>query len=240
MSPFGQNQLVVNEIPEKQWQRIYMFGGITALVVLIGNLLDVIISIILGGEYSTLPPTAADRFAQFNANWLLGLYNLDLLNVCISIIMIPTFLALCAVHRRVNPAYSTLALLVFSIATAIFITNNTALPMLALSSKYSAATTEVQKTILRQPARLCSREAPMAVRGFFGICVITDCQHDLVLCNAKGRNIWQDNRVYGDSGLNITSCLYDFCYLCPGSEKFGYDLHAWRAFGHDMGDLLYY
>lgn len=94
------------------------------------------------------PKTAIDRFAQFQDNWLLGLYNLDLLNITNQIIMIPTFFALYAAHRKVNSAYATLAMIIFLVGTTIFVTNNTALPMLELSNKYAASTTESQKTLL--------------------------------------------------------------------------------------------
>jgi len=62
--------------------------------------------------------------------------------------MIPTYLALYVAHRRVNIAYVKLALIIFIIVAAVFITNNTALPMLELSKNYFASTTETQKTLL--------------------------------------------------------------------------------------------
>lgn len=143
-----QNQPKEVDITEKQWKSIYKFGGVAALVVIFGSLLDIVISMSLGGGISAIPQTAIGRFAQFHDNWLIGLYYLDLLNVTTSIIMIPTFFALFAAHRRVNIPYAAFAMILSFIGSTIFITNNTALPMLALSSKYAAATTEAQKTLL--------------------------------------------------------------------------------------------
>jgi hypothetical protein len=77
----------------------------------------------------------------------LGLRNLDLLNIIISIISIPMFCALYAAHLRVQKGYALLALVLFIAGTIIFIANNAALPMLALSSKYAAAS-EAQKVLL--------------------------------------------------------------------------------------------
>ena len=143
-----QSQIIGNESTEKQWKSIYMLGCITTLLIVIGSLLDIIISFALGGDLSTIPKTAIDRFSQFHSNWLLGLYNLDMLNLITTILMIPTYLALYVAHRWVNIAYVKLALFIFIIGTAVFITNNTALPMLELSKNYFTSTTDAQKTLL--------------------------------------------------------------------------------------------
>ena len=133
---------------EKQWQSIYTLGGVTGVLVLIGVLLDTFIGSTTGGNLSALPQTAVDRFAQFKENPWLGLYHLDLLNVVNQIISIPTYFALYAAHRNGKSAYAALALVVFLVGTAIFVTTNTALPMYELSIKYAAAGSEPQKALL--------------------------------------------------------------------------------------------
>lgn len=136
-----------NEEPEKQWRHVYVLGGIATIVALLGILLDVMMGSILGGNLTALPQTAVDRFSQFQNNRLLGLYNLDLLNIINQLILIPAFYALYAAHRRVKAAQAGLALIIFLVATTIFITTNSALPMLELSNKYATAA-ESQKTLL--------------------------------------------------------------------------------------------
>lgn len=133
---------------EAQWQSIYTLGGIATLLALIGIVLDVMVGASTGGNLSALPQTAVDRFTQFQDNPLLGLYNLDLLNLLNQMMLVPAYFALYAVHRKANNAYALLALIVFLIGTTIFVTTNTALPMLELSNKYAAAGTESQKTML--------------------------------------------------------------------------------------------
>lgn len=133
---------------ESQWKNIYIVGGIATIIALIGIVLDVIFGSVTGGNLSALPQTAVDRFAQFQINPLLGLYNLDLLNIINQMIFIPAYFALFAAHRKTNIAYALLALIIFLVGTTIFVTTNTALPMLELSHKYAAATTESQKTLL--------------------------------------------------------------------------------------------
>jgi len=130
---------------DKNWKSIYTLGGFTALIVILGTILDIYIGTTMGSDLSTLPKTATERFAQFQDNWMIGLYNLDMLNFVTTILMIPTYMALCVVHRRVDNGYTLLATIIYIVGAAVFITNNTALSMLELSSKYAASTSEVQK-----------------------------------------------------------------------------------------------
>jgi len=155
---------------EKQWKNVYTFGAVTALFVIISTILDIIIGTVTGGDISAIPNTAIDNFVQFQDNWLLGLYNLDMLNFFTTILMIPTYFALCAAHRQENIAYTLLAMIIYFIGATIFITNNAALPMLELSSKYAASTTESQKVLIASAGEaLLARGAhgsPGAFAGF--------------------------------------------------------------------------
>jgi hypothetical protein len=136
-----------DETLEAQWRGIYLLGGLAAVIALIGIVLDVVFGSISGGNLSALPQTAIDRFAQLQASPLLGLYNLDLLNIVNQLILIPAYFALAAAQRKTNLAYALLALVIFLVGTAIFVTTNTALPMLELSQKYASAA-ESQKILL--------------------------------------------------------------------------------------------
>ena len=150
---FGENE---------NWRGVYITGGIATSIALIGIALDVIVGSTTGGNLSALPQTAVDRFGQFQASPLLGLYNLDLLNIVNQIFLIPAYVALYAAHRKTSHAFSLLALIIFLVGTTVFITTNTALPMLELSNKYASATTDSQKTLLA-----AAGEA-MLVRGSHG------------------------------------------------------------------------
>ncbi len=141
-----------NDIPLENdqlstWKGIYLLGGIATILVLIGILLDMVFGSITGGNLSELPLTAVDRFIQFQTNPLLGLYYLDLLNAINQIIMIPVYFAVFAALRRANLPLAALGLIFFLVGTVVFITNNTALPMLELSQKYAAASSESQKLL---------------------------------------------------------------------------------------------
>lgn len=151
-----------HEKVEKQWNSLYRFGAVAALAMIAGTISDLFIGTMLGGDITSIPLTAVDRFLQFQSNTLLGLYNLDLLNALTGLIMIPVFLALVAALRHANLPCSLLALMIFIIGTSIFVGNNTALPMLELSHKYAAATTETQKIYL------ASAGEAMLARGAHG------------------------------------------------------------------------
>ncbi len=130
------------------WKKIYLFGGCAALIAFCGTLFDIIFGSVTTGSLSELPQTAIERFHEFQGNWFLGLYHLDLLNAIIALIMIPVFFALFAIHQRRDIAFSGLALTICYVGTIIFVTTNTALPMMELSEKYFLATEESQKTLI--------------------------------------------------------------------------------------------
>ena len=85
---------------DKQWKIIYKIGAVTTIIVLCGIILDMVVGTITGGNIAELPQTAIERFNQFKDNPLLGLYNLDLLNIINQIILIPSIFALYAAHRE--------------------------------------------------------------------------------------------------------------------------------------------
>ncbi len=118
---------------------IYTTGAVAAALVLTGSLLDIAVSMMLGGDLTALPATAAGRFEQISATPFIGIYMLDFLNLLTALIMVPCTLALCYAHRDSFPAAATLAFAVALIGTAVFVSGNPALPMLELSRKYSAA-----------------------------------------------------------------------------------------------------
>lgn len=131
----------------ENYKRIYFLGGILAVVVFVLVCSDIVIGSVTGGDLTHIPQTATGRFNEINENWLYGLYHLDLLNVFVSALMIPVFFALSAIHREIKPASSLLALILFLVATTIFITTNTALPMLQLSQKYYSTSNETQRIL---------------------------------------------------------------------------------------------
>ena len=136
------------ETSDKGWRTIYQVGAITTIIVLAGIILDMVVGTITGGNIAELPQTAIERFNQFKETPMLGLYNLDLLNIINQIILIPSIFALYAVHRETNNPSASLSLILFLVGTTIFVCGNTALTMLDLSHKYFGSGTEDQKLLI--------------------------------------------------------------------------------------------
>lgn len=109
MFQLNQNHIIDTKDIDSSRKALYKFGGVAAIIAIMGTLLDITITFLPGWGVSTVPKTAIGWFIQFQNNWLLGLRNLDLLNSIISIVMIPMFCALYAVHQGVKKDYATLA-----------------------------------------------------------------------------------------------------------------------------------
>lgn len=132
---------------EKQWKKIYTIGGVAAIIVFCGTLFDIIFGTITSGNLLNVPQTAIERFVEFQKNWFIGLYHLDFVNVMITLFMIPVYFGLFAVHRKKCLPYASIALIVSLVGVTIFVTNNSALAMLDLSTKYYQVTSENQKVL---------------------------------------------------------------------------------------------
>lgn len=152
MSQSSSNQ--VNSMAETRgssWKSIYKIGGAAALLALIVALADIILTFLPTGADVPGTLSAIDWFGLFQEKWFFGLRNLGLLpNIPTQFLLIPVFLALYTAHRRMDKvhAYAALAMVFAFVGTAIYLSNNAALPMLALSGKYAAAATEAEKTLL--------------------------------------------------------------------------------------------
>jgi hypothetical protein len=137
------------ENPNAGWLSLYRLAGTTVLLAILVMLTDIGLTFLPAGAEPPGTMTATDWFALFQDNWFMGLRNLGLLpNILTLCLMIPVFLALYAVHRHVDQPYAALAVILSLLGTAIYLSNNAAFPMWALSAKYAAAGTEAQRNLL--------------------------------------------------------------------------------------------
>lgn len=146
----------------RDWNLLYTIGGVVAFVGLAGMLFDIVLTMMPGWGTDTVPVDAAAWLAQFADNPLLGMRNLDLLNVTLSVIALPMYVALFGALRRTSPALAACGLVTVAIGTALFVSANAALPMLGLSERYAATADPVT-----QSALLAAAEALLA-RGAHG------------------------------------------------------------------------
>ncbi|MCL4393370.1 MAG: hypothetical protein M1482_00875 [Chloroflexi bacterium] len=134
---------------DSSWKSIYRLGGAAALATVLVGLAEIFITFLPGGaRVASSNVTVVDWFTAFQNNGFMGLRNLGLLNIILTALAIPLFVALYGAHRRVNAPYAALALIVSVMSVAVFYATNRAFSMLALSNAYAAATTEAQRAAL--------------------------------------------------------------------------------------------
>lgn len=158
---------------ELLWRNIYLVGGWCTAAVILLTVLDIVIGTTVGGNLSAIPSTAAGRFAQFQGSWWMGLYNLDFLNLVSTIFMIPVFFALGAALRlsRLGPAL--VATSIYYIGAAVFVANNAALPMWALSQRFTAAPLELQAGLIEAGEALLAKGAHGSLGVFPGFFLLS-------------------------------------------------------------------
>src|SRR5574342_87742 len=142
-----QANLVNTETADSNWKTLFKLGGMAALVDLSANLLDVIFGF---GETEVIvngTKTALEWFALFQENWFKGLYVLGLLNIIYMVSMVPVYFAIFAAYQHSKWIYPGLAMIVYFIGMAIYISNSAAIPMYVLSGRYAAAETDTQRAL---------------------------------------------------------------------------------------------
>jgi hypothetical protein len=144
---------------EANWKSIYRLGAVAALLAVLFAVLEILITFIPGGErVSPELLTVPLWFERFQANPLLELRNLGLVNIFLTAFGLLLSFALFAAHRKVNPGWAGLALVISAIGGAVFFATNRCFSMLALSNRYTAATDEIQRAAL-----VAAGEAMLAV-----------------------------------------------------------------------------
>lgn len=131
------------------WKLIYKIGAIAALIILPIGILDLVLTFLPGG--ATPDPgrgTVKEWFDLFQKDTMLGLRGLGIFNVLTALLGIPVFMALYGSHRRVSRPLALMALVVFMLGAGIYISNNPAFAMNALSNKYNLVTTDYQRSLL--------------------------------------------------------------------------------------------
>ncbi len=214
------SQTSINTIEQPGAHSLFMVGGIFSLLVLAGILLDIIIGTNSGGDLSTLPNTAVERFVQFQDNWLAGLYNLDCLNMINQIFMIPVYFALFMAHSRTASTYALLALIVFLVGTTIMVTGNTSLTMLVLSHKYAAATSETQKMLYAAAGEaMLAKGSHGSMSVFLGFALPNIAGIIMSLVMLKGKVFGKITAYTGIAGSILILAYLVMVTFIPGVEK---------------------
>jgi len=124
------------------WRSIYKIATYSTIIMLLLIPLQIIIYMI-----SPPPTTVEGFFSLYQRNWLLGLFNLDLIYLVTTALIIPIYLALYGLLHGENKALMVLALTIGFIGTAAYFPSNPCIEMLSLSHKYAIADSVTQSTL---------------------------------------------------------------------------------------------
>ncbi|NCC34286.1 MAG: hypothetical protein EOM24_20085 [Chloroflexia bacterium] len=114
---------------EANWSSIYRLGAVAALLAVLFAVLEILITLLPGGE-RVAPEllTVPLWFARLQANPLLELRNLGLVNIFLTTFGLLLSFALFAAHRTVNPGWAGLALVIAAIGGRCFLPPTAVLP----------------------------------------------------------------------------------------------------------------
>lgn len=204
----------------KQLQFIYKLGVITTLIVFCGIVLDMVVGSITGGNVTDLPQTAVERFNQLKESPLLGLYNLDLLNIVNQLILIPSIFALYGAHRETNQPSALLSLVLFLVGTTIFVTGNTALTMLDISHKYFATESNEQRMLLAAAGEaMLAKGSHGSLSVFIGFALPTFANVLMSCVMLNGKVFSRANSYIGIIGNSLMVLYIIMVTFMPAVEK---------------------
>jgi hypothetical protein len=129
----------MNEDSDAGLKPLYIMGSAAALLTVLNGLAEISITFVPGGGMSSSPMGAVEWFSLYQRSPFLGLRNLGLLNILFTVLSLPVSYCLYAAHRRSHRAFAGLSLLLALLGAAVFLADNRAFPMLALSRQYAAA-----------------------------------------------------------------------------------------------------
>ena len=97
------------------WKDLYRIAAFAAVTIVILIPVQILVFVI-----SPPPSTVADFFKLFQNNALLGLLSLDLLLMVDYVLMIPIFLAIYIILRKINQSFATIIPISISKETNVF------------------------------------------------------------------------------------------------------------------------
>lgn len=153
-------------------------GAIAAYILIVYSLATIVQMVVLGGQ----PSTASEAFTLLRHNKALGLLRLDLPTIVVMPFYYLLFLGLFAALRRNNLANVLLATALAFVGVTLLLATPTALSMLTLSDKFTAANTDTARAQL-----MAAGEAIMAADIWHGTGailggVLLQCGAVLICC----------------------------------------------------------
>lgn len=211
------------------WRTIYFVGAGAAVLALSGTLLDIVLASMPGWQASTVPTCVEQWFMQLQTNPLLGLRNLDLLNIVVAVVGLPMYVALYGVHRTTRAGLALLAIVLIAIGTAVFVGGNVALPMLELSRQYGAASTEAQRLAVQGAGVAMLARGSHGSMGVFAGFLLPSLGTLLMAVTMIGGRVF--TRIDGGIGVIGTSLLLAYVVGVTFSSATSGALMAVAGFG---------
>lgn len=192
---------------DRRWKGLFRAAGAGVLLAVVLMLLDIVLSF-TGGDVAVGGWTAADWFEYLQEEPFLGLRNLGLFNVANMIFTAPLYLALYRLHRSAFPASAALALMLFLLGAAVYISNNGALIMLSLSSKFAGVSSPVEMERLVNAGTVILAQAEDFTPGSFPGFLLSSLASLIAITIMTRGSVF--HRWIGLTGLVGTSCLLAF------------------------------
>ena len=137
---------------ENDWKSLYRIGGLSALICAAMYLLAS--AVYIPANLAGPPPgNVLEWFTLFQDHALSGLFFLGLADIAIMLLWGPLSLALYTLLKQANRTWTLIATGFVFVGMAVFLSTNTAFPMLSLSRQYAAAITEAEKSALLAAGR---------------------------------------------------------------------------------------
>ncbi|QIN78448.1 DUF4386 family protein [Rubrobacter marinus] len=211
------SRVVRTEAADTSPKVLYKTGGTAALTSVLLVLLDILVSAVLPrGEVQPGAQSAVDWFALFRDDVYYAFRDLGLLNVLNLILGIPIFLALYAVHRRIDEALAALALVLFLFGGAVYVSNNAAVPMFVLSGEHTAASTEAERAALAAAGEaILARGADFTPGSLVGFVLPSVAQIAISLVMLRGGAFGRPTAYFGILGFSLLLAFTVWTTLVP-------------------------
>jgi hypothetical protein len=130
------------------WRNLIKIGGVAALLIVVFSLIEVVIEASGGSGLTSTPSSVEGWFTLLQTNPLLGLSVLGIFETLFFPLGVLMFMGLYFSLRRTSESLMAIGTALYFIGTTIYFASNNAFAMLNLSSKYTVATSEAQKSML--------------------------------------------------------------------------------------------
>jgi hypothetical protein len=126
-------------------RQLFRLAGVAGVVISVLTPLAIAVFIAWPPPYDG---TVLDWFELFEDSWLLGLLSMDLLLIGVLLLEVPVLIGLFIALRDANWPFMAIALTTALVGIALHLSSITAFEMLALSDRYAAAETDLERSQL--------------------------------------------------------------------------------------------